>query len=453
MDYRASISYLRSLTDMERDPAQAFAPVNFDLGRVESLLARLDSPHLGRRTVHVAGSKGKGSIATMIATILTEVGLKVGLYTSPHLHRYEERLAVNLHAVDEARFASLATTVRPALEAEARDGDFGEPSTFEALTGMAFLLFKDEGCDVQVLEVGLGGRLDATNVQLGEKLCVIGPIGLEHTAILGDTVAAIAGEKAAIIGSGDRAIMAPQRESAADVIRAHCRERGAQLYEVADTVQMRLGSLALDGRDVVIQTPQSRYDLKLPVLAREQAQNAAAAILAAERSVDDLDPAVVKRALASLRLPGRQELIKRKPRVLVDVAHTEDSIRALARTLGELGAAQVTLVFAPLADKHLQDMAQAIAPLCSAAIATAAPHPRAASPQDVVLAFTALEVPTYQAPDVDAALQLATELVGDNGWLVVAGSFAAVAAARAAVLGLTPALIEGDPARIPAEGQ
>jgi dihydrofolate synthase/folylpolyglutamate synthase len=453
VNYHESVIYLRSLTDMERDPVQALAPVNFDLGRVESLLARLDSPHLGRRTIHVAGSKGKGSIATMIAAILSEAGLKVGLYTSPHLHRYEERLSVGLRAVNETRFATLATTVRPALEAEAREGSFGEPSTFEALTAMAFLLFNEEGADSQVLEVGLGGRLDATNVELGEKLCVIAPIGLEHTAILGDTVAAIAAEKAAIVGPGHRVVMAPQRDSAAEVIRARCATQSAQLYEVAELVQMRLSPPGLDGRQVAVQTARARYDMQLPLYSSEQAQNAATAVVAAELSVEELSTATVKHALAAVRLPGRQELMKRRPRILVDVAHTEDSVGALAQTLRELGAANVTLVFAPLADKRLPEMTRAIGPLCAAVVATVAPHPRAAPLQDVVAAFSALEIPTYQAAGVEDALKLAMDHAGDSGWLVVAGSFAAVAAAREEILGLTPALATGDPARIPAEGQ
>jgi dihydrofolate synthase / folylpolyglutamate synthase len=440
MDYSESVAFLRALTDMERDPAQALAPVNFDLGRMESLLARLDSPHLGRRTIHVAGSKGKGTIATMVAAILAEAGRRVGLYTSPHLHRYEERLAVDSRAVSEEKFASLTTLVHPAVEAEGREGDFGAPSTFEALTAMAFLLFSEEACDVQVLEVGLGGRLDATNVDVGRKLCVIAPVGLEHTAILGETVSAIAAEKAAIIGEGDTVVMAPQRDSAAEVIRGRCADTASHLHEVANVVRMRLGAPTLDGRDLTVQTPRARFELKLPLLALEHTHDAASAILAAELAEEALGPAHVKRALANVRLPGRQELLKRRPLTLVDVAHTEDSVRALSRTLTELGASDITLVFAPLADKRLPQMAGLIAPLCSSLVATAAPHPRAASTADVVSAFAELAVPAYRAPDIPAALELARELAGERGWLVVAGSFAAVAAARESILGLTPAL-------------
>ncbi|MPZ22490.1 MAG: bifunctional folylpolyglutamate synthase/dihydrofolate synthase, partial [Dehalococcoidia bacterium] len=240
MNYEEAIGYLQSLTDMERDPAQSLAPVNFDLRRVESLLARVDSPHLGRRTVHIAGSKGKGSTATMVAAILREAGESTGLYTSPHLHRYEERIAVGGAPISAEQLAELTERVRPTVDAEAGAGGFGAPSTFEALTAMGFLAFKDAGCSVQVLEVGLGGRLDATNVDLGDKVCILAPIGLEHTAILGDTVAAIAAEKGAIIGAGSKVVMAPQRESAAEVIRSRCHETGSRLFEVAAEVRMRV---------------------------------------------------------------------------------------------------------------------------------------------------------------------------------------------------------------------
>ncbi|HEX5939527.1 MAG TPA: Mur ligase family protein, partial [Dehalococcoidia bacterium] len=387
MNYAESIAYLRSLTDMERDPAQAFAPVNFDLRRMESLLARLGSPQRGRRTIHVAGSKGKGSITTMVAAILREAGHRAGLYTSPHLHRYEERFSVDHEIVGPERFAALVATVSPALEAESHEGHFGEPSTFEALTAMAFVLFAEEGCDVQVLEVGLGGRLDATNVELDDKLCVISPIGLEHAAILGDTVAAIAAEKAAIIGSGDTAVMSPQRESAAEVVRARCAETGVTLHEVSALVRARPGALGLEGREVVVQTTRQRYEFRSPLLALEQVHNAAAAVLTSELFLGDLEPSVVKRALSNVRILGRQELIKRKPPILVDVAHSEDSVRSLVNTLNELGVRNVTLVFAPLADKRIVAMAETLAPLCGSVIVAPAPHPRAAEVSDVVAAF------------------------------------------------------------------
>jgi dihydrofolate synthase / folylpolyglutamate synthase len=438
--YRESITYLRTLSDMERDPAQAFAPANFQLSRVESLLSRLGSPHLGRPTIHIAGSKGKGSTAAMIASILQTQGESTGLYTSPHLHRYEERIAVDGHTITAERFAESAGRVRPAVDAEANDGSSGQPSTFEALTAMAFLAFQDAGCTVQVLEVGLGGRLDATNVDVGEKLCVLTPIGLEHTAILGDSVPAIAAEKAAIIQPDSRVVMAPQRESAAAVIRARCQEVGAELHEVAQEAKMRPGSLTLDGRDLALVTPRDRYDARLPVLGRRQCDNAAAAILACELFSPELTTAAVRRGLAALRLPGRQELIRRRPHVLVDVAHSEDSIRALVNTLEELGQSSVVLVFAALADKRIREMASLLAPSCAEVIATTAPHPRAAQVEEVAGALRDAGAMVSQVPDMELALDLALDAAGDRGWLVVAGSFAAAAAAREKILALAPAL-------------
>jgi dihydrofolate synthase / folylpolyglutamate synthase len=443
VEYTDAIAYLQSLSDMEMDPAQAFAPVNFDLRRMESLLERLGSPHLGRRTIHVAGSKGKGSTAGMIAAIVRMSGHEVGLYTSPHLHRYEERISVSGSPVSSDGFAVLVEGVRPAVEAESSQGSLGAPSTFESLTAMAFLAFQDAACSHQVLEVGLGGRLDATNVAVGPKLCVITPIGLEHTAILGETVAAIAVEKAGIIPiDGDSAqcdvVMSPQRESAADVVRERCLVSGATLHEVAASVRMRVDGLTLDGRRITLETARQKYDFRLSLLARSQAENAATAILASELVMDDVAPAAVKAALADYRLPGRQELIKRRPHILVDVAHTEDSVKSLVTTLNELRARNVTLVFAPLADKRLQAMAQSLAPMAGEVIATSAPHPRAAPIEAVAAAFDGLGVTVLRAPGVEEALGSALSTAQDDDWVVVAGSFAAVAAARAHLLGLTP---------------
>lgn len=438
MTYDESLKFLRSLTDMERDPALSLAAVNFELGRMESLLLRVGSPHGGRRTVHVAGSKGKGSTASMIGAILGQAGETVGLYTSPHLHRYEERIAINGRAVDRETFARLAELVKPAVEAESREGDHGAPSTFEALTAMAFLAFSEHDCSWQVLEVGLGGRLDATNVEMLEKISVITPVGLEHTAILGDSIAKIAAEKAGIVRGPGIVVMAPQRQSAVEVIRARCAEVGANLVEVADQVKLRLSTASEDGREATIATRRSRYELKLPLISKQQAHNAATAVVAAELIFPGLTSAMVRGALENLKLPGRQELIRRRPWIMVDVAHSEDSVRSLVETLRELHIDDIVLVFAPLSDKRLPEMATLLAPLSRQVVASAAPHPRAAPLDAIVGAFRPENAEVLQVADFEEALALGRDLAGDRSRLVVAGSFAAAAAARQYFLALSP---------------
>ena len=226
MEYIEALRLLLHRDDWERSGSAADA-ARWDLRRMRSLLARLGDPHIGRGTVHVAGSKGKGSTAAMIASVLRAAGQSTGLYTSPHLHRFTERIAVDGQPIAPDDFGRLMGELAQHVEAEDAGGSYGTVSTFETLTALAFLHFREQDVRWQVLEVGLGGRLDATNVFEEKAVCVITPIGLEHTAILGDTIAQIAGEKADVITSGSTVVMAPQREPAAEVVRDIVREAEA----------------------------------------------------------------------------------------------------------------------------------------------------------------------------------------------------------------------------------
>ena len=234
------------------------------------------------------------------------------------------------------------------MKAEDGDGSFGHVSTFEAMVALAYLSFREREAGWQVLEVGLGGRLDATNVFDEKAVCVIAPIGLEHTEILGDTVPKIAEEKAAIITPGATVIMAPQRESAVDVVRRVCEEKDAKLIEVAQACQMGSAKRTADGQEFEIKTDTARYSLKLPLLGRHQQANAATAVLAAEAIAShgvEIDQLAIQRGLASVRWPCRIEFLKQRPPVIADGAHNKDSARALAQTLrDDLGLRNVVFV-------------------------------------------------------------------------------------------------------------
>ena len=215
MNYQESIDYLLNFADFERLPR---AGVVYDLARVESLLHRLGDPHLGRRTVHVAGTKGKGSTCAMVSSVLTTAGLRTGFYSSPHLLSYAERIQVDNRNIAQDDWAAVATAVAPFVAEENEDASHGILTTFEILTAMAFLHFRNINADAQVMEVGMGGRLDATNVVLPD-VCVITSISYEHMEVLGTTLAQIAREKAGIIKPGVPVVCAPQEREAMDVIR------------------------------------------------------------------------------------------------------------------------------------------------------------------------------------------------------------------------------------------
>lgn len=417
---------------------------------MHSLLARLGDPHLGRRTVHVAGSKGKGSIATMVASILQAAVVSVGLYTKPHLHRFVERIAVDGEAISEEEFGRLMGELEPQLEA-GDQGDFGAVSTFEALVALAFLYFRERDVGWQVLEVGMGGRLDATNVFDEKAVCVIAPIGLEHTEVLGDTVPKIAEEKAAIITPGTSVVMAPQRESAADVVKRVCDEETATLVQVAEACQMGKVKRTADGQEFVLKTDAATYDIKLPLFGRHQLNNAATAVLAAEAAGHHgvaIDPSTVQRALAAVRWPGRIEFLKRNPALVVDGAHNRDSAKALAQTLRDFGWKDVVFVVGCSSDKDVDAIAEELAPLATQVIATRSRHPRASEPRDVAQAFIEHGVPVAAEEPVGAAVDAAVAQAG-SAPVVVCGSLFVAAETREHVLGVAydPTVAETAPPR------
>jgi dihydrofolate synthase/folylpolyglutamate synthase len=212
MDYRESVDYLLSFADFERSGRFQDRP---DVAPVLALLRGLGDPHLGRRTVHIAGSKGKGSVAAMVESVLRAAGHSTGLFTSPHLHSYTERIRVNGEPLAEGDWARLTGVLGAAVEAEAPAPEGRRLVTFDLLTALAFLAFRESAVRCQVLEAGLGGRVDSTNVFERKEVCAITAIGLEHTEILGDTVEEIAGEKAGIITPGADVVIGPQQQAAA----------------------------------------------------------------------------------------------------------------------------------------------------------------------------------------------------------------------------------------------
>lgn len=438
MDYLQTLRWLRRRDDWERTGSPQDA-ARWDLRRMHSLLARLGDPHLARGTVHVAGSKGKGSTAAMVAAVLRQAGVTTGLYTSPHVHRFTERIAVDGEPITDDDFARLLSELGPHIEAEDASGEYGTVSTFEALTALAFVAFRERGVTWQVLEVGLGGRLDATNVFDKKAVCVITPIGLEHTAVLGDTVAQIAGEKAAIITCGATVVMAPQPESAADAVRRVCAERGATLVEVAQACALSRSAHSLDGQELSLRTPRSTYRLRLPLLGRHQLDNAATAVLALE-ALDahgvSIDGTAVREGLAGVRWPCRIEILKRRPLVIADAAHSRDSARRLAQTLrDDLGLAGVTFVIGSSSDKDIDALADELAPLAAQVFATRSRNPRALPPPPIAAAFAAREVPAAVQEPVAAALEAALAQI-EAGAVVVCGSLFVAAEAREHLLGV-----------------
>ena len=375
MNYREALRYVLSFTDYERLPASSYADANFDLRRVEELLHSLGDPHIVPRTVHIAGTKGKGSTAAMIASALSVAGYRTGLYTSPHLHTFRERIRIDGEMLTEEEFATTIEKLEPHVDAVNRDGRFGKLTTFEVLTAAAFVHFGEHRVDCQVLEVGLGGRLDATNV-VRPEVCIIAPISLDHTGILGHTVGEIAREKAGIIKSGVTVVCAPQTDEAAAVIDEAAARKGCRIIRVGHDVRWKKLSATLDGQTIEITTQTRSYSLAIPLLGAHQIENAAVAVTALE--VLGVDAAAIAKGLANVSWPARLEILCRDPIVLVDGAHNADSARRLREAIQEyISYEDLMLIIGVSSDKDIGGILRELAPLATKIIVTRSRHPRA----------------------------------------------------------------------------
>lgn len=431
MDYQAAVNWALSFADYERWPGYAYA-ARFDLRRMEALLSRLGNPHLGRKTVHIAGSKGKGSTAAMIASGLKEAGFKVGLYTSPHLHTIRERMALDFHPIAENEFARLVGRLRP--EVEAIRGSLGELTTFEILTALGFLYFREAGADFQVVEVGLGGRLDATNL-VQPEICVITSISRDHTQVLGEDLAQIAAEKAGIIKPGTLTVVAPQRPEVVRVVEEFCHGLGSQLLRVGEQVTWQEGEIDSLWQSAEISGIRGSYKIRLPLLGEHQLENAATAVAVLEAL--ELPPEAITSGLAKVNWPGRLEVLAREPWLILDGAHNADSAARLVKALRRhFRFGQAILIFAASGDKDIRGMVKELAPFFHPVIVTRSRHPRAADPLRLAREFENARVQVEMRENVEQAMAEAKALAGKEDLICVTGSLFIVAEARAFLKGL-----------------
>lgn len=405
------VAWLFSLADQERGVGwnpRASADSQWKLGRTRALLDLAGAPDRHLRIALVAGTKGKGSTCAMLASILDTAGVHCGLYTKPHLQAYRERIRVDGAAITEAQFADELARVR-ALSAKL-PAEAGEPTTFEVTTALALDVFARARCDVAVVEVGLGGRLDATNATEPD-LSVITPISYDHTAILGRTLGAIASEKAGILRRGRPALLAQQRPAAMRALRAACGGVGAQCRVV----------------------PPLERDVAL--MGAHQRQNAALAIEAAQTLVPDLGADAIQSGIRRLRWPGRFEIVGERPPIVLDGAHNGASATALSETLRAYAAGRpVSLVVGINRDKDARAVLRPLLRLAHRVWCTqTAGNVRALPAEELARACRRLGAEAVAAPDLGSALRKAQD--DADGVLCVTGSLMLVGQARD-VLGL-----------------
>jgi dihydrofolate synthase/folylpolyglutamate synthase len=398
--------------------------VELGLAPITRLLDRLDHPERDIPAVHVGGTNGKGSTSAMIAAQLEAAGLRTGLLTSPHLVDFTERIRVD--GVPIAR--DEATPILAAL----RTNDTYDGSFFEVATALAFEHFRRRGVDIAVLEVGLGGRLDATNV-CHPLVTAITSIDFDHTESLGNDLVSIATEKAGIVKPGVPLVLGPIADEPRDAIDAIAARRDAEVLVAADLVHLRLVDSSWDGLEVAVRLPHHLPSVaRVPLPGRHQLANLAVAIAAArlvDGESDSWEPMLA--GLARTLWAGRLQRVAGNPVRVYDVAHNAGGARALAATLQELGIPRGSvLVFGVLSDKDVGAMAASLAPHFERAVTVTPPHPMRARPaaqSAAALARNGVEAVAHES--VADALRHARMLLGPEGWLVVTGSLFTVGAA------------------------
>ncbi len=455
--YPDALKYIFSFTNFEVTPAGNYTSKTFDLTRIERLLAALGNPHHQSQAVHVAGTKGKGSTAAMIENALRVAGHTTGFFTSPHLHTFRERIRVNGEMISKNAVAAGIEKLKP-LAAE-----IPGLTTFEIMTALAFDYFRARGVEIAVLEVGLGGRLDATNV-VTPRVSVITSISYDHTAILGNTLTQIAREKAGIVKPGIPVVTSPQQDEALQVIEETARAKNAPLVEISHDLDFRVADVAyqitnvesnLDRQKFTLARQTETFDMmsssatfEINLLGKHQLANAATALAALFVLRDhgaEIPDRAIQQGFANIEWRGRFEILSRSPFVIVDGAHNADSARVLVQTLHDnFPRARLHLIFGASGDKDIAGMFAALLPAAESLILTHSHNARAADPTRLADLAAPYHVETCIAPDLATALRDAQQRTKSGDVICATGSLFVAAEARAGWLAEQGIAVEQD---------
>lgn len=435
MTYAEALRWIYGFADMERGvghagrEAYAAGPA-----RTRRLLRALGDPHRSLTCVHIGGSKGKGSVCVLVASAAEAAGLRTGAYTQPHLHSFRERFAIDGRPIEPPDFADLCQRLAPHAESltASHPGD-GPYSTFELATALALLWFAEQEVDLAVIEVGLGGRLDATRV-IDPAVVGLTTIVLEHTRVLGDSLEAIAREKAGIIKPGVTVVAAAQSDEALKVFQAACDSQGAPL-EVVDPLPSE-GAAWHDGRPLmVVRAPDGGGSLPLGLIGPHQRQNAAVAWHICREMADQglsIDRGAIRAGFGAAEWPGRLEVVAGDPLTVVDGAHTPEAIEAVVIGLREVfGVQRGPVIFGALRDKRVPVMLETLSAYAGPLILVEPEHPRGWTPERMVRRY-GLTSEMEIAPSVAAALRQARAACRTGEAVLATGSLAVAADVRAA---------------------
>ncbi|MEJ2486810.1 MAG: bifunctional folylpolyglutamate synthase/dihydrofolate synthase [Anaerolineales bacterium] len=426
--YTEALKFLFSFVDFSLTHQEQIAPERFELERMFDLMDKLGNPQLQYPTIHIAGTKGKGSVAAHCAAALQAAGYKTGLYTSPHLHDFRERIQIDGQRISKADFTAGIEVLKQVIP------QVPGLTSYELQTALAFWYFGQKKVACAVVEVGMGGRLDSTNV-LTPLVSVITNISYDHTSILGDTLAEIAGEKGGIIKPGVPVVSAPQKLEALEVLEQLASQREAEFVLVGRDIQFEPLTHSLEGQSFrVFQNGENGRTFTTQLLGRHQLENAVtafAALQAVNRTGLSVSEQAVQKGFSSVRWPGRFEVFDGEPMVIFDGAHNRYSAQRLAQTIEDyLPGKPVALVFGASEDKDIAGMFAELLPKVDYVLLVRADHPRAAAVQDLsnLAADYACPVSVIDSP-ADFYRQ-ASELIGNDGVILVTGSLYVVGQLR-----------------------
>lgn len=439
LSFPQSLTYLESLIPKAGTPPMQ----NLRLERIQALLARTGNPERSFKSVHVGGTSGKGSTCYLISSILTAAGYKTGLHVSPHLEYIGERLQINGTPIAEHDFAGLVSWIQPFVEETGRTGDFGVPTYFEVLVALAFEHFRRSGVEIAVVEVGLGGERDATNV-LTPLVAVLTNVDLDHMEILGNTVEEITRDKAGIIKKDIWVVSAAKQPSVREIIITRCREKNAPLTLVGKDATYSIAASDGNGSRFSLTAPQKSYqDLAISLLGRHQVENAACAVATVEAlklSGLSIPEEMTHTGLAACRVPGRMEIISRSPLIVLDGAHNPAKMRALTAAIREIFPdKKISCVFGAKAGKDVAGMLAPLAPLVASfhltqsSAATDTGRSAGMDPATLVELLHAerVSVPIACGASVRETVQKARAALADDQLLLVTGSLYVVGEVRA----------------------
>jgi dihydrofolate synthase/folylpolyglutamate synthase len=421
--YRQALAYIYEFVDFSLTHQEQVAPERFELGRMFRFLEKMGNPHQAFPSIHIAGTKGKGSVAAHCAAALQAGGYKTGLYTSPHLHDFRERIQVDGEMISMGDFASLVDALKPAVESTPG------LTSYELQTALAFVYFAQQQVDYAVVEVGMGGRLDSTNV-ITPIVSVITSISLDHMYVLGDTLGEIAGEKGGIIKPGIPVISALQQAEALNVLEKLAEENGSDIALLGREIAFGCGSKTLEGQSFTVKYSGDVIPLETRLLGRHQVENAVTAFAALDMARSAglaLDDEAIRKGFKQVNWPGRFEIVNKEPPLVFDGAHNRDSAKRLAQTVSEYFPGRpITLVFGAMEDKDISGMFAELLPHCDNLILTSADHPRAAKIDTLVELAADYHVNQVFVQNAEDLLPQALALAGQTGIVVVTGSLSVV---------------------------